>query len=126
MYAWYIETMAGRLHGVTLPPQKSLFWRLSAIATLALIASACGMMDYEIGTRQNNFNGTNDKKTLGAIHFHFGDTLEPTHVTVRRIRGGYALQSSLYESSDGTQIDFVTSHSNRLKGFVGVQGKVSF
>jgi len=118
--------MAGNTDRVTEPPQKSFIWRGSAIATLAIIASGCGMVDYDIG-RKSSLTGEIERKRLGAIHVHFSEGQAPTTFTVRRVNKGYAIQSPIYASEDGTQqLDFVTSRTSTMKGFIGVQGKISF
>ena len=97
---------------------------MSAIAGLVIITSACGIIDYDIG-RKSSLTGEVERKRLGAIHIHFSEGQAPTTFTVRRVSKGYAMQSPLYVSDD-TQLDFVTSRTSTMKGFIGVQGKITF
>lgn len=95
------------------------------VAAFALFASACGVIDYDIGPSRQNLTARPDKKHLGNVYLHFSDSAEPTRIEIRRVRGGYALQSSLYESDSG-EVHFTTSHTKSQKGFVGIEGKFSF
>ncbi|MFZ4541773.1 MAG: hypothetical protein ACOYNL_08210 [Rickettsiales bacterium] len=108
---------------MTMPPHS--FWRLFAIAALALAMGACGSIDYNFNGK-NFFAPSSKKKDIGVVYFHFNGSSEPYSVHARRVKGGYAVQSAIYENDDGDNIQFIASRTKSQKGFIGIQGMFSF
>jgi hypothetical protein len=117
--------MAGTLNGMTLPPHEWVVRRMFLFAALMLFISACGSIDYDINEK-NFFAPASKKKDIGVVHFHFGDSSTPYTIHARRVRGGYAILSSIYETDEGSDIHITAARTKEQAYFLGVQGKLQF
>lgn len=117
--------MAGTLTASLLPPHESSLWRPVAAGILILILGACGMVDYDLH-EENLFAPSSNRKNIGVVHFHYADGGEPYDVRLRRVKGGYAVQAPLYETNEGSHVNFTAMKNKDYKYFVGVEGKFTF
>ena len=112
---------------MTLPPHEHVIRRTLLFAILMLFISACGVIDYDYDVHEKNFFApASQKKDIGVVHFHFGDSTTPYTVHARRVRGGYGLQSSIYETDEGSDIHIAASRTKEKAYFLGIQGKLQF
>ncbi len=112
---------------MTLPPHESLIRRMLLVAILILFISACGVIDYDYDINEKNFFApASQKKDIGVVHFHFGDSTTPYTIHARRVRGGYGLQSFIYETDEGSNINITASRTKEQAYFLGIQGKLQF
>lgn len=88
---------------------------------------ACGVVDYDFN-RENLFASSSKQKNIGVVYFNFSGGEETTEVRFRRVKGGYALLSPIYEDGkrDGTAINFTASRTKERDMFFGVEGKYKF
>lgn len=117
--------MAGTDTVPVLPPHEPSLWRPVAVTLLIFILGACGMVDYDL-KEKNLFAPASQNKDIGIVHFHYSDADEPYDVRLRRVKGGYAMQAPLYESDDGSHVNFTAMKNKDYKYFVGIEGKFTF
>ncbi|MDX2095656.1 MAG: hypothetical protein SFW64_06945 [Alphaproteobacteria bacterium] len=108
-----------------LPPRSHFPWRGGVLAGLVALLSACGAMEYDIHEK-SFFAPSAAQKDIAVIHFHYGDTGETYDAHVRRIHGGYGMQSSLYTNPDGDEAHVILSRTKARKSFIGIESHFSF
>lgn len=107
------------------PPRTIILWQSGILIGFIALLSACGSVDYDL-REYASFTPEEKKSDLAVIHFHYGDTGETYDAEVRRVRGGYALQSALYTDPDGDEAHLTASRTREHKYFIGVTGRFSF
>jgi len=117
--------MAGTFSSTLLPPQEIPIGRIGLVALFALILNACGTIDYDIHS-ENFFSAASHNKEMATIHFHYGDGSDDYAMHVRSTHGGIALQSSMYENTNGDSVHFITSGTMERKYYMGIEGRFSF
>ncbi len=116
--------MAECLLNNPLPLYEHLIRRRVVLLLLVLFLAACGSLDYTVKPRSSLTAVSNND--IGIVRFHFTDSTEGYEVRMRRIKGGYALQTPLYGSPEQSSLYFSTSYTRESDYSIGIRGSYSF